>query len=147
MRLRKAKVHYVSTGKAPHDLLFAPDGKLWVTDWNGAIHVFSKKGRILKTIPLGIEAHHLDFTPGGRQVWITDHAAHRIFVVRTASYTIRKRFEVAGAPHHIAITPDGARAVAADHDRGLLIIYNVSKLARIAKMRVGAGPHGIWALP
>lgn len=147
VRFRTGRVRYVSTGRAPHDLLFAPDGKLWVTDWNGAIHVFSKRGRRLKTIPLGVQAHHLDFTPDGRQAWITDHAAKRIYVVATKSYTIRKRFDVPGAPHHITITADGDRAVAADHDRGLLIVYNVTKLRRAFTIRVGAGPHGIWAMP
>lgn len=144
---RPSRVRYVSTGKAPHDLLFASDGKLWVSDWNGAIHVFSKRGRLLKTIPLGIEAHHLDFTPDGRQVWITDHAAHRIFVVSTRRYKVRKRFDVPGAPHHIAITSDGDRAAVADHERGVVIIYNVNKLRRGKTIRVGAGPHGIWAMP
>ena len=145
--IRRGNVRYVSTGKAPHDILFAPDGKLWVSDWEGAVHVFSKRGRLLKTIPLGQEAHHLDFTPDGRQAWITDHAAHRIFVVRTRNYSIRKRFRVEGAPHHIAITEDGDRAVVADHDNGAVIVYNVNKLRRMATIEVGAGPHGIWAMP
>jgi DNA-binding beta-propeller fold protein YncE len=144
---RPSKVRYVSTGKAPHDLLFAPDGKLWVSDWAGAIHVFSKKGRRVKTIPMGVEAHHLDFTPDGRQVWITDHAAERIFVVDTRRYKILKRFSVRGAPHHVAITADGDRAAVADHDRGLVIIYNVNRLRRGKTIRVGAEPHGIWAMP
>lgn len=147
VNIRSEEVRYVTTGKAPHDILFAPDGKLWVSDWNGAIHVFSKRGRRLKTIPLGQEAHHLDFTPDGQQAWITDHAAHRVFVISTKSYAVRKRFKIRGAPHHVAITSDGDRAVVADHDRGLLVVYNVNKLRRQAKIRVGAGPHGIWAMP
>ncbi len=144
---RPSRVRYVSTGKAPHDILFAPDGKLWVSDWNGAMHVFSKRGRRIKTIPLGVEAHHLDFTPNGRQVWISDHAAHKLFVVSTRRYKVRKRFDVDGAPHHVAITSDGDRAAVADHDRGLIIVYNVNKLRRGKTIRVGAGPHGIWAMP
>lgn len=145
--IRRSRVRYISTGKRPHDILFALGGKLWVSDWEGAVHVFSKKGKRLKTIPLGVEAHHLDFTPDGRQVWITDHAAHRIFVISTRNYSIRKRFTTRGSPHHIAITPDGNRAAVADHDRGLVVVYNVNKMSRIAKIRVGAGPHGIWSMP
>ena len=144
---RPSRVRYISTGKAPHDLLFAPDGKLWVSDWHGAIHVFSKRGRRIKTIPMGIEAHHLDFTPDGRQVWITDHEAKRVFVVSTSRYKIRKQFDVAGAPHHIAITSDGERAAVADHDHGSVIVYSVDKLRRLKTIRVGAEPHGIWAMP
>lgn len=140
-------VRYVSTGRSPHDLLFAPDGKLWVSDWEGAIHVFSRRGRLLETISLGVEAHHMDFTPNGRQIWITDHAVHKIFVVATESYKVRKSFSIDGAPHHIAITPDGRRAVVADHDRGLVVVYNVRKLRKAFTVRVGAGPHGLWAVP
>ncbi|MDQ3646080.1 MAG: hypothetical protein M3345_03995 [Actinomycetota bacterium] len=147
VRIRTNRVRYVSTGKQPHDLLFAPDGKLWVSDWDGAIHVFSRRGRRLASIPLGVEAHHLDFTPDGRRAWITDHAAHRVYVIGTERYRVRKRFAVAGAPHHIAITSDGRRAVVADHDRGVLIVYNTKRLWRAFTIRVGAGPHGIWAMP
>ena len=145
--LRGSNVRYVSTGKAPHDLLFAPDGKLWVTDWAGAVHVLSRRGRVVETIPLGVEAHHLDFTPDGRQAWITDGATRRVFVVRTSNYSVRKRFFFGGVAHHIAITPDGDRAVVADNERGLVIVYNVNKLRRMGRVRVGAGPHGIWSLP
>lgn len=145
--LRTGKVHYVSTGQAPHDLLFAPDGKLWVSDWEGAIHVLSNRGRLVKTIPIGVEAHHLDFTPEGDQVWITDHAARRVFVIDTSSYSVRKRLKIGGSPHHVAITADGNLAVVADHDRGILIVYKVDELQRAFAIEVGAGPHGIWAVP
>ena len=138
---------YKATGKAPHDLLFAPDGRLWVTDWNGAIHVFRRSLRRIKTFPLGVEAHHLDFTPDGREVWITDHGAHRVFVVNTKTFKVIKRFRIKGAPHHVAITADGKRAVVADHDRGILVVYNVPHHRRAFKMRVGPGPHGVWAPP
>jgi len=144
---RKRVRRYVSTGKSPHDLLFSPDGRLWVTDWNGAFHVYSRRGRLLRSRSLGEEAHHLAFTPDGRQVWITDHGAHRIFVVSTRTYRVLKRITIAGAPHHVAITPNGKKAVVADHDRGLLAVYRVSTRTRIARIKVGAGPHGVWAVP
>ena len=144
---KSGRVHYVSTNRSPHDLLFAPGGKLWVTDWHGAVHVLSRRGRRLKTIPIGVEAHHLAFTPNGGEVWVTDHAAHRIFVINAKTYSVRKRFKVKGAPHHVAITSDGDRAVVADHERGVVIVYNVHKLQRMYVIRVGAAPHGIWAVP
>jgi DNA-binding beta-propeller fold protein YncE len=138
---------YKRTWRAPHDLLFAPDGRLWVTDWQGAIHVFKRSLKRIKTIRLGEEAHHLDFTPNGREVWITDHGAHRVFVLSTRTFRVVKRLRIKGAPHHVAITSDGDRAVVADHDRGLVVVYNTAKRTRSFKMRVGRGPHGVWAAP
>jgi DNA-binding beta-propeller fold protein YncE len=143
----KKVVRYKSTGKSPHDLLFAPDGRLWVTDWNGAFHVYSRRGHLLKSKALGDEAHHLAFTRDGSQVWITDHGAHRIFVISTRSYKVLKRIRIRGAPHHVTITSDGKKAVVADHDRGLLIVYRVDTRTRLRKIRVGPGPHGVWAVP
>jgi DNA-binding beta-propeller fold protein YncE len=101
---RKKVIRYKSTSRRPHDLLVAPDGRLWVTDWNGAFHVDSPRGRLLKSKPLGVEAHHLAFTPDRPQVWITDHAAHRIFVVSTKNYQVLKRIRIRGSPHHVTIT-------------------------------------------
>jgi YVTN family beta-propeller protein len=144
---RKRVTRYISTGQSPHDLLFSPQGRLWVTDWNGALHIFSRKGKLLKTRSLGEEAHHLAFTPNGRQVWITDHGAHRIFVVSTRNNKVIKRISIQGSPHHVAITPDGKKAAVADHDRGLLIIYRVATRMRVAKIKIGDGPHGVWAVP
>jgi YVTN family beta-propeller protein len=138
---------YKGTGRAPHDLLFGPDRRLWVTDWSGAIHVFRRGLKRIKTIRLGEEAHHLDFTPGGREVWITDHAAHKVFVINTKTLKVIERLRIKGSPHHVAITSDGERAVVADHDRGMLVVYNVAKHKRAFKMRVGPGPHGVWAAP
>jgi DNA-binding beta-propeller fold protein YncE len=58
--VRKRVRRYLSTGKSPHDLLFAPNGRrVWVTDWSGRVHVFSRKGRLLKSINRGVELHHL----------------------------------------------------------------------------------------
>lgn len=138
---------YKRTWRAPHDLLFGPDGRLWVTDWDGAIHVFRRSLRRIKTITLGEEAHHLAFAPDRREVWITDHAAHRVFVVNTKTFKVVKRFRTKGSPHHVAITSDGEKAVVADHDRGTLVVYKVDKRERAFGIPVGPGPHGVWAVP
>lgn len=148
VNLDKKRVRrYLSTGKSPHDLLFSPDGRIWVTDWNGAVHVFSRRGRLLMSRSLGVEAHHLAFTPDGDQVWITDHEAHKVFVLGTRRMRVLERIGIRGAPHHVSVTPDGTRAVVADHERGLLVVYRISTRNRIDKIAVGPGPHGVWSKP
>jgi DNA-binding beta-propeller fold protein YncE len=139
---------YLPTGESPHDLLFGPGkGRLWVTGWDGDVHVFSARGRLLRTLPLGLEAHHLAFRPDGSQVWITDHEARRVFVVDTRTFDLLASFALKGAPHHVAMTLGGTRAVVADHERGSLLIFDTVRLRRIGRITVGEGPHGVWAEP
>lgn len=145
---RRTVLRYVPTGRRPHDLLFTPDGRLWVTDWDGGLHVF-RRGRLLQTIPTGVEAHHLAFTPGGgrRQVWLTDHGAHQVFVIDARSLEVVAELDTGGAPHHVAITPDGRWAVVVDHDHGRVLVFRASTHRMVARISVGAGPHGVWAAP
>ncbi len=140
-------VRSVATGFRPHDLLFAPNGRLWVTDWQGPVHVFDRRGRVKGSVELGQESHHLAFTPDGRQAWITDHAARRIFVVDARSLRVLAALPVSGGPHHVAITPNGALAAVADHESGTVVVYDVKRRSRVHVIEVGAGPHGVWAVP
>jgi YVTN family beta-propeller protein len=144
---RRAPVRYVDTAGRPHDILFAPDGTLWVTDWDGALHVFDgRRGQLLRSIPLGVEAHHLNFTPDGRFCWITDHGAGAVFVVRVRTVRVVEQIEFPGEPHHVTILPDGERAAVADHGNGRLIVYDTQTRRRVGTIPVGNGPHGVWAV-
>jgi DNA-binding beta-propeller fold protein YncE len=143
---RKRVRRYLSTGKSPHDLLFAPNGRrVWVTDWNGSVHVFSRKGRWLKSINRGVELHHLVFARGGRQVWVTDGGGDRVFVISTRSFRVVAARSTRGSPHHVALTPNGRKIVVANNDRGTLVVFDALTHRRRRAIRIGQGPHGTWA--
>lgn len=57
--------HSVPTGRSPHDLRIGGDGRIWVTDWTGPLHVFDPGGDRLLTLELGEETHRLAFAPDG----------------------------------------------------------------------------------
>ena len=146
LRARRV-VRYVPTGRRPHDVLFAPDGTLWATDWEGPVHVFDRRGNLRAEVELGEESHHLAFTPDGREAWVTDHAAKRVFVVDATRAELLAALPVPGAPHHVAITPDGKLAAVADHERGTVVVYDVERRSRLGTIEVGPGPHGVWSVP
>lgn len=146
--LREHRVaRYVATGQSPHDILFSPSGQLWVTDWSGPVHVFRSDGKLRRSVELGEEAHHLAFTPDGREAWITDHGVNRTFVVATRSLRVVASLAVPGAPHHVAVTADGSLAAVADHDNGTLVVFDVVRRKPVRTIEVGPGPHGVWAVP
>jgi DNA-binding beta-propeller fold protein YncE len=144
--LRRRKVdRYLTTGKRPHDLRFDGEGRGWVTDWNGTLHVFDARGELVKTLTLGSEAHHLAFTADGDEAWVTDHGTSRTYVVSTESLEVRDTLPIPGAPHHVALTPNGRWAGVADHDRGTLVVFDARDPKKSVTIEVGPGPHGVWA--
>lgn len=132
----------VPTGASPHDLLFAPGGDLWVTDWDGPVRVYSPQGDPKGRVALGQESHHLAFSPDGAEVWVTDNAARRVFVVDTARQAVVDVIETPGAPHHLAIR--AGRAVVAD-GTGAAVVFDVASRRQVAVVPTGAGPHGAAA--
>ncbi|MDP8960409.1 MAG: hypothetical protein M3N32_02135, partial [Actinomycetota bacterium] len=140
-------VRYVPTGKRPHDIRVAPDGAIWITDWDGPLHVMTADGELVESIPLGVEAHHLAFIPDGSELWVVDHATREAYVVDVASRQVVAALPLPGAPHHVAITADGALAAIADHTNGSLLVFDVVRRQHLATIPVGPGPHGVWALP
>jgi DNA-binding beta-propeller fold protein YncE len=140
-------VRYVRTDQRPHDLLFAPDGRLWVSDWDEGVYVYAAQGRVVKKILAGVQVHHLAFTPDGEQAWLTDHEGARIFVADARNLRVLDSLRSGGAPHHVTITPDGRWAVVADHAEGTLVLFAVATRRRVGSVPVGAGPHGVWAVP
>lgn len=144
---RREPVRYVDTDGSPHDILFAPDGMLWVTDWSGGLQVLTgRRGRLVESIPLGVEAHHLDFTPDGRFCWITDHGAGAVFVLRVRTVHVVERIAFPGEPHHVTILPGGRRVVVADHENDRIVLYDAGTREQLKTIRVGDAPHGVWAV-
>ena len=142
LRTRTA-ARYLSTGRRPHDLLLGRDGRAWVTDWDGGLHVYAPSGRLLREVALGEEAHHLAFTPDGAQVWLTDSPGRLVFVVDTRSLRLAARLPLEGAPHHLAVV--GRWAAVADNTNGTAVVLDAASKRRVGKVRVGAGPHGLAA--
>jgi DNA-binding beta-propeller fold protein YncE len=142
LRTRTA-ARYLSTGRRPHDLLLGPDGRAWVTDWDGGLNVYAPSGRLLREVALGEEAHHLAFTPDGAQVWLTDSPGRLVFVVDTRSLRLAARLPLQGAPHHLAVV--GGWAAVADNTNGTVVLLDAASKRRAGRVRVGAGPHGLAA--
>ena len=146
--LKRKKVRrYLSTGHSPHDVLFASDGRAWITDWNHGIHVYSRRGRLLKTFDRGSEPHHLAFSPDGTKGWITDHGSRRLIVISLRTLKVVRVARSRGLPHHVAVTSSGRRVAVADHEGGRLVLFNAKTKRHIGFVAVGAGPHGVWARP
>jgi DNA-binding beta-propeller fold protein YncE len=144
----KSVIRYVSTGRRPHNLMFTPDGRMvWVTDWMEGVHIFSRQGRLIETIPWGVRPQHIAFTPEGREAWITEHGTDSVLVFSVQRTRMIDSSRIHGDPHDVTMTADGRCGIVADHENGTLVLFDVETRQEVETVSVGAGPHGLWAEP
>jgi DNA-binding beta-propeller fold protein YncE len=137
-------LHYLPTGRRPHDLLADPTGRIWVTDWGGSLAVYAPSGRLIRAVPLGDQAHHLARAPDGSEVWVTDSPGRLAFAIDARALRVTARLRLPGAPHHLGVA--AGRVAVADHTNGTVVLFDLRSRRRVATVRVGAGPHGLAAV-
>lgn len=140
---RRQQVRGVPVGDRPHDLAFGPDGRLWVTDWDGTLRVVGPDGAVAGSVALGDESHHLAFSADGARVWVSDNAARTLFAVDAASLAVVAQVRLAGNPHHLAVV--GGRVLVADNTRGVVVALDEATRTPVGEVPVGRGPHGLAA--
>lgn len=136
----------VPVGRGPHDITHAPDtATFYVTYWDsphvGAVD--AGRRRLLYRRAVGTMPHHVQFDYyTGQDVWVTDHATGRLFLVAARTGRVRRSFDGCPGAHHVAINhPEAvARAVVACHDAGTIVVLDGRRLRPI---RAGRGPHGV----
>lgn len=134
----------VPTGRRPHDLLLAPTGGVWVTDWGGSLYRVGDDGSVGGELALGREAHHLAFSADGAELWVTDSPGRSVSVIDVQRQELVARVDLPGAPHHVAVIGD--RVAIADSTNGRLILLDRRTRQVVAQVDVGAAPHGVAAV-
>lgn len=136
-------VRTIATGRRPHDLLFSPQGELWVTDLGGGLYPVDSGGAVGAVVPLGQEAHHLAFSADGAELWVTDSPGRAVSVVDPRRRVVSTRVALPDSPHHVAVVGD--RVAVADNTRGRLVVLDRASRGIVAEVDVGASPHGVAA--
>lgn len=90
-------VREVPTGRRSHDLLLAPTGGVWVTDWGGSLYRVGDDGSVGSEFALGREAHHLAFSADGAELWVTDSPGRTVNVVDVQRRELLGRVDLPGA--------------------------------------------------
>lgn len=110
--------------EAPHITAISPDGEyVYVTDdTRGTVTAIQlSDARVTSTIHVGPGAHHMGFSPDGRQAWIALGESARTIVLLTTCVTtcdptplvnpgrprVVGRFDPGFPAHDLAFTPDG----------------------------------------
>lgn len=88
----------------------------------------------------GKDAHGLDVTPDGTQLWITTQTTDEITIASTKDNSIIDHIRVGRDPNWIRFTPDGKLAVVSNMGSNDVNIIDVMQRKVVSRVNVGASP-------
>ncbi|MFZ6741689.1 cytochrome D1 domain-containing protein [Undibacterium sp. JH2W] len=142
----------IQTGLGPGMVQFHPDGKLAfvASSFTAAVDVVDVKSHeVIKKIPVVSPfSPFLQFTPDGREVWMTHKDVGKVTRIDTRTLEVIGVFDTGFITNHIAFAKVGGRVVAYVSIGGenVVKVYSTDKNAELmATIATGALPHGIWA--
>jgi YVTN family beta-propeller protein len=142
---------YVAVGKGPEGFDVSPDGReLWAANsHDGTVSIVDIASRkVTQTFDVKTKgANRLKFTPGGKNVLISDLAMGDLVVLDAAERKEIKRLSLGHGAAGILIPPGGSRAYVAVSRDNYVAIVDLGTLAVVGKIETGKGPDGMaWAV-
>jgi DNA-binding beta-propeller fold protein YncE len=130
-------------GPARHVSISPDGGTLWTALGSKAEHPAvldlgdPRKPKLWRTISPPFLAHDVVFAPGGKHVWVTSGAGHRVALYRSDTGEIVRVVAADRAPQHVAFVGD--LAFVSSGDDGTLRIHRLNgDLVRRAEVPVGS---------
>ena len=96
-----------------------------------------RRPRLVRTIKPPFLAHDVVFAPGGKHVWVTSGAGHRVAVYGADTREIVRTLAADRAPQHVAFA--GELAFVASGDDGTVHVHRLNgELVRRAEVPLGS---------
>jgi len=135
---------------SPHIPAFSPDGEwLYVTDdARGQLDAIRlSTDRVVARLFVGLQAHHLAFTPDQRQVWVALSQSARTLVIADTTNPARPRvvgrFDPGFLAHTLLFTPDGSRVWITSASSDQISVFSASTHRLLFRVAGGAPPQHI----
>lgn len=146
------------TGKAPHEIVVAPDGATaLVANYGGGdaagntLSVLDLRGTAPpRIVGLGRHGrpHGLRFLPGGREALATAEASQHLLRIDVARGRIVAEIPLGeGKGHMVAVAADGKSAYVTKVDRGTLSRIDLQTNRALAEADAGKGAEGVAVRP
>jgi DNA-binding beta-propeller fold protein YncE len=135
---------------SPHIAELSPDGAYaYVTDdATGQLVVIGlARKRIVRRLYVGLGAHHMDFSPDGRRLWIAlGERAHTIVIVNSTSQArprVLRRFQPGGLVHDLSFAPGGRRVWVTYDDRSTISVLDARSRKTLFRLPAGSPPQHV----
>lgn len=133
----RESLQLLPTDGAPHDLLAAPDGRVWFSNWNSdELYVYDPPTASVEEAPAGVvEPHHFAVDMRG-DIWVSDNGGSAVVgFVDGGPLSIT----VGPVPHHIAF--GSTAGVAAVSGSGEAVFFDRNGV--IGRVPLSIGLHGV----
>jgi len=151
------KLGEFATGKAPHEIVVAPDGRTaLVANYGGdsagnTLSVLDLRGKTPpRIVDLGRHGrpHGLRFLPGGREALATTEASQHLLRIDVARAKVVAEIALgAGKGHMVAVAGDGNSAYVTKVDRGTVSRIDLAGNRKAVEVDAGKGAEGIAVRP
>lgn len=151
------KLGEFATGKAPHEIVVAPDGRTALVANYGSdragntLSVLDLRGKAPpRIVDLGRHGrpHGLRFLPGGREALATTEASQHLLRIDVARGKIVAEIALgAGKGHMVAVAGDGKSAYVTKVDRGTLSRIDLAGNRKTDEVDAGKGAEGVAVRP
>ena len=151
------KLGEFATGKAPHEIVVAPDGRTALVANYGSdsagntLSVLDLRGKAPpRIVDLGRHGrpHGLRFLPGGREALATTEASQHLLRIDVARGKIVAEIALgAGKGHMVAVAGDGKSAYVTKVDRGTVSRIDLLGNRKTDEVDAGKGAEGVAVRP
>jgi YVTN family beta-propeller protein len=117
-------------------------------DPRGQLDVISlQQKRVVKRLYVGLGAHHLSLSPGGKRLWIAlgEHAREIaiVDVSRPGHPRLLRHFDPGFVAHDLAFSPNGRRVWVTSSDVSTVTVFDAQTLRAISTIAAGPPPQHV----
>jgi YVTN family beta-propeller protein len=148
---RRERLKRIDLGasKAPHGIVWLPDGRIVATAEGGqGLVLVSADLERVTAIPTGQKTSHMvAVAPDASRAYVANMGSGTVSVMDLRSRTKLRDLPGGSQPEGIALTPDGRQLWVADRQGDTVHVFDTARLARLGTIAVGKTPIRVAISP
>ena len=133
----------LAVGSGPSGVAVAPDGSVWVTNFDSDTVSVVSGGVVVDTVDVGDGPLGIAIDPVRDLAYVTNYFDGTLSVITRTTGTETSIAEVGNFPVGVDVTPTGTRIVVANLGTDSVSVLSGGDLAELAVVPVGVGPWGV----
>jgi len=142
-------VHRVRVPSGPHNVAADPAGRYVAVSSppNGQVAILDLDGRVVANASAGTGAHDVEFSRGGRRLWVSAEDSAEIVELEVPGGRVLGSRATSGPPHDLAVSPEGGELWVTIDGSSAVEVRAAGSGELLASPMLGAAPHDVAIEP